>query len=242
MPPSSGGTQACTGEEPQTLKRLTVSIGGMVSFLGIPLFLAAGTIGWMAGWVFLALCLGFAGGLGCWLYRHNPGLLAERLAPIGKAGQRTWDKVFLALINGYFLAWLILMGIDAVRFHWSVMPPWLHAIGGMLLVASFAGWFAIFRENPYLSPAVRMQPERGHVIVTTGPYRWVRHPMYAVAIPFMMGTALWLGSWYGLIAGWGMVVGLGWRALGEERMLSSELAGYRSYRAQVKYRFVPHIW
>ena len=214
----------------------------MAAILGAILFTAAGTLAWPAGWVFLGMLFAFAWMLGIWLYRNDPDLLQERLTFFGKSDQKTWDKVFFVGINGYFLAWLALMGLDAVRFHWSTVPPELRAVGGCMIAAAFYGFFATFRENAYLSPVVRVQFERGHTVVTTGPYRWVRHPLYAAAIPFVTGTALLLGSWYGLLASLAMVLGLGWRAVGEERVLLAELAGYDAYRSQVKYRFIPYIW
>lgn len=214
----------------------------MVGILGATLFMAAGTLAWSAGWVFLGTVLVFAWMLGVWLYRNDRDLLRERLTLFGNSDQKAWDKAFFVGINAYFLAWLALMALDAVRFHWSTMPPSLRATGGGMIIAAFYGFFATFRENGYLSPVVRVQLERGHTVVTTGPYRWVRHPLYAAAIPFVTGTALWLGSWYGLLASLGMVIGLGWRAVGEERMLLAELAGYDAYRSQVKYRLIPYIW
>lgn len=141
-----------------------------------------------------------------------------------------------------FTAWLVLMALDAVRFHWSQMPVWLHMIGGILLLCSFSLWYLALRENPYLSPAVCIQEDRGQAVVSTGPYRYVRHPMYAAFVAFVPGTALLLGSWYGVVVGLilvGMVAG---RAVLEERTLRKGLKGYDEYMAQVKYRLIPHVW
>ena len=140
------------------------------------------------------------------------------------------------------LAWFALMGLDAVRYRWSQMPAWLQVVGAILLLVSFYLFFLTFRENPYLSPAVRVQSERGQTVISTGPYQYVRHPMYAAGIPFMVGTALLLGSWYGLLMGLIFVVALAFRAVQEERVLRAELPGYEEYMAQVKYRFIPHVW
>jgi protein-S-isoprenylcysteine O-methyltransferase Ste14 len=169
-------------------------------------------------------------------------LLTERMTGIGKPDQKTWDKVFFAAANVVFLAWLVVMPLDAVRFHWSRMPGWLPVIGALLLLWSFLLFFLTFRENAYLSPAVRLQTERGQTVVSTGPYQYVRHPMYATAIIFIVGTTLLLGSWYGLILGLILVVGVALRAVQEERTLRAELPGYDAYMAQVKYRFIPYVW
>ncbi|MFL5804657.1 MAG: methyltransferase family protein [Roseiflexaceae bacterium] len=224
------------------LKLLTAQIVGMFVVFALALFLAAGTVVWPAGWAFLVLFFGFTVALSRWLLRHNPGLLTERMTGIGKPDQKTWDKVFFAAANVVFLAWLVVMPLDAVRFHWSRMPGWLPVIGALLLLWSFLLFFLTFRENAYLSPAVRLQTERGQTVVSTGPYQYVRHPMYATAIIFIVGTTLLLGSWYGLILGLILVVGVALRAVQEERTLRAELPGYDAYMAQVKYRLIPYVW
>ncbi len=208
---------------------------------GLSLFLAAGTFAWVSGWVFLVLFFGFTVAVTQWLLRHNPGLLQERMTGIGKPNQPLWDKVFFAAVEVFFLAWLVLMPLDAVRFHWSKMPAWLQLVGGVVLICSFYIFFLTFRENPYLSPAVRTQPERGQMVISTGPYAYVRHPLYAGVIPFVVGTTFLLGSWYGLL-GLIIVFGIAFRAVREERVLRQELPGYDAYMARVKYRFIPFVW
>ena len=134
------------------------------------------------------------------------------------------------------------MPLDAVRFHWSHMPVWLQVVGGLILIATFYLFYLVVRQNPYLSSAVRIQRERGQVVVSTGLYRYVRHPMYAAYIPFILGTALLLGSWYGVLAAPIFVGLLAIRALKEERLLREKLEGYDIYMAKVKYRFIPYVW
>ncbi len=214
---------------------------GTYLVFGLALFLAAGTVAWLSGWVFLILFLGFTIGVTQWLLRHNPELLKERMTGIGKPNQPIWDKVFFVAVEVCFLAWLVLMPLDAVRFHWSQMPGWLQVVGAVLLLCSFYLFFLTFRENPYLSPAVRLQTERGQRVISTGPYHYVRHPLYAGVIPFVVGTTFLLGSWYGLL-GLILVVGIAFRAIQEERMLQQELPGYDAYMARVKYRFIPYVW
>jgi protein-S-isoprenylcysteine O-methyltransferase Ste14 len=210
-------------------------------FFTLPLFLAAGTIAWLAGWIFLVLFFSFVLAITLWLFRHNPDLLKERMT-ITRPDQKTWDKVGFALTYVVFLAWLVLMPLDAVRFHWSQMPVWLQGAGAIILVCSFYLFFVTFRENSYLSAMVRIQKDRGQTVVSTGPYHYVRHPMYAAALLFMFGTALLLGSWYGLLLALLLVGMIAVRAVLEERTLQQELQGYDTYMAQVKYRLIPHVW
>ena len=110
------------------------------------------------------------------------------------------------------------------------------------MVCSFYLLFLTFRENSYLSPVIRIQGERGHTIVSTGPYHYVRHPMYAAILVFMVGTALLLGSWFGILAGLVPLLILARRAVLEERTLLQKLDGYAAYMAQVKFRLIPYIW
>jgi protein-S-isoprenylcysteine O-methyltransferase Ste14 len=183
------------------LRLLTTEIVGMFVAFALALLLPAGTVTWPAGWAFMVLFFGFVVALSRWLIRHNPDLLAERLTGIGRADQKTWDKVFYVLASVLFFTWLVLMALDAVRFRWSQVPVWLQVVGAMVLLGSFWLFFLTFRENPYLSPAVRLQTDRGQRVVSSGPYRYVRHPMYAAFIPYALGAALLLGSWCGLLFG-----------------------------------------
>lgn len=205
------------------------------------LFLPAGTFSWVAGWIFFASFFTFLFVTEVWLYRHNPGLLQERLH-LGTSDQRQWDRALFPMLNIFFLGWLVFMGFDAGRFHWSLVPVWVQWMGFIILLFSFRLFFLTFRENAYLSPVVRIQQDRGHSVVTTGPYRHVRHPMYSAILIFVIGTALLLGSAYGVLAGMIPCLILARRAVLEERTLREKLPGYGDYMTRTRYRFIPHIW
>jgi protein-S-isoprenylcysteine O-methyltransferase Ste14 len=224
------------------LRLLVGQIVGMAVGFGLVLFLAAGTVAWVAGWVFLGLFFGFVVALSAWLLRHNPALLTERMTGVGKADQKAWDRVWVAATSVLVLGWLVVMPLDAVRFGWSSVPGWVQAVGAVLLVGSFWLLFLVFRENTYLSPAVRIQAEQGQTVVSTGPYGVVRHPMYAAATVLLAGTSLLLGSRYGLVVALLIVLGVAARAAGEEPVLRAELPGYGAYIAKVRYRLVPYVW
>ena len=221
---------------------LTTKVLGMFVAVALALFLSAGTIVWPAGWAFLALFFGFVVSLSLWLLRNNPDLLAERLTGVGRVDQKAWDKLFFAIALVLFFGWLVLMALDAIRFHWSEMPLWLQIVGALILVGSFWLFFLTFRENSYLSPAVRIQTERGHRVVTTGPYHYVRHPMYAAFVVYLLGAMLLLGSWYGSIVALLLFIAMARRAVLEERTLRTELHGYEAYMTAVRYRLVPYVW
>jgi protein-S-isoprenylcysteine O-methyltransferase Ste14 len=215
----------------------------VMSFLltALALFLSAGTSAWSAGWIFLILLYGFClVGIGL-LLKYNPGLLEERLS-LSQPNQKAWDRVFLLLFSLFFLAWLVLMPLDAVRFHWSQVPLFLQVGGAIALVGSFLLISLTFRENSFLSPTVRIQQERGQTVVSTGPYQYVRHPLYAGGLLLFLGTSLLLGSWYGLLLVLVFLPAGAVRAVLEERALRKELPGYDAYMARVKYRLIPYVW
>jgi protein-S-isoprenylcysteine O-methyltransferase Ste14 len=206
------------------------------------LFGSAGTLLWPAGWAFMALFFGFALAMVLWLAREEPELLAERISSPIQRGQPLWDKVFVAAVVLLFLAWLIVMPLDAVRFGWSEVPGWLQFLGALGLVLSFYIMFLAFRENAYLAVVVKLQEERGQSVVSTGPYRYVRHPLYSSTFLFLPAAALLLGSWWGFLPG-AVVLGLlVWRIPLEERVLENGLAGYDEYERNVRYRLIPRVW
>jgi len=213
----------------------------VITFLvmALALFLPAGTGAWFAGWVYLALFSVCGAAMTIWLLRHDPGLLEERM---GFRPRQAWDKMFLAALCIVFLVWLVLMPLDAVRFHWSRMAAWLQVVGAIVLLCSYYIFYLTYRENPYLSGVVRIQKDRGQTVVSTGPYHRVRHPMYAGGFLYFLGTALLLGSWCGVLFEPIFVGMIAVRAVLEERMLREQLEGYGAYMAQVKHRFIPHVW
>src|SRR5688572_21803713 len=206
------------------------------------LFVSAGTLLWPAGWAFMALFFSFALAIVLWLAREDPELLAERMSSPIQRGQPLWDKVFVAVVLLLFVGWLILMALDAVRFGYSEVPDWLQILGAIGVLISFYIMFLTFRENAYLAMVVKLQEERGQRVVSSGPYRYVRHPMYASMFVFFPATALLLGSWWGLLLCAVLLGLLVWRIPLEERMLENGLAGYDEYEGRVKYRLIPHVW
>lgn len=214
------------------------------SFLvsAVCIFAGAGTLAWVEGWVFLAAFQGGMVALSMGLARHDPGLLAERMKGGSRqAGQPLWDRIFVLIIQLLWFGGLVLMGLDR-RFGWSSMPVWLQALGDVLIVVAFWILWITFRENSFSAPVVRIQAERGHRVVSTGPYAVVRHPLYSGGTILLVGMALSLGSWPGLALNALMSVGIWGRIFGEERVLRSDLPGYVEYAERVRYRLIPYVW
>lgn len=226
----------------EVMRRFLVRTVLYLIVIGGILFGAAGTLAWPQAWIYLALTTALSFGGGLWLGRHDPGLLAERLGSLIQRDQRGWDKLFMSLMLALWIGWLVLIAFDAKRYHWSDVPVALQVLGFVLLCLGSYLVGLTFKENSYAAPVVKIQKERGHRVVTTGPYAYVRHPMYAGALPILVGAPLLLGSWWGLAASFGLVLLIAMRAVLEERMLKTELDGYADYAASVRYRLVPHLW
>ncbi|SAK52048.1 isoprenylcysteine carboxyl methyltransferase [Caballeronia calidae] len=224
-----------------TSKVAIASIVEAVVFV-VLLFGAAGTLEWGAGWAWMVLMFGGGGAITVLLARRDPALLAERMRAPMQPDQPLWDKVFLVVMGVLWCAWLALMGLDAVRFRWSVMPLWLASVGAALVAVSFWLVARVFLENTFLAPVVKIQKARGHRVISSGPYAIVRHPLYAAAGIMIPASALVLGSWWGLAFSVLLLAGLFWRTVMEERELIAHLEGYAAYTRRVRYRLVPFIW
>jgi len=209
--------------------------------LGGLLFLSAGTYDWPGAWAFLAL-LGTIGlGGGSWLAATDPELFKERMKPMFQRGQKGWDKKLMGAILALWLSWFVVMGLD-LRYGWSSVPLSLQVVGFLLLVLRMVIVVYVLRENRFAAPVVRVQTERGHRVVSTGPYAFVRHPMYASMLFYGLGVPLLLGALSGLIVAAALIVLIAIRAVFEERTLAAELPGYAAYAERVRYRLVPLVW
>lgn len=212
-----------------------------IAILAVLLFVPAGTLRWPGAWVFLIFMIACGLSFGGWLAKKSPELLAERMrAPI-QPDQPAADKKIIWAFGALNLIWLIAMGLDE-RFHPGGMPLALQALGLALLIASSFFIMLVFRENAFAAAVVKVQSERGHHVISTGPYAIVRHPMYSAAVLFMFGVALLLGSWWGLAIAPAFAILFGIRTGIEEKTLATGLPGYADYAARVRYRLVPGVW
>jgi len=206
---------------------------------GAVLFALAGRLDWWEAWAFLAIFVLAVCVNGLWTLRHNPGLINER-GRIAKES-KPWDKVLMSLYTLFLLGMVVVAGLDA-RFGWSEAPQAIKIVGGLVFILAMLLVFWVMTANTFLSTMVRIQTERGHYTVTTGPYRYVRHPMYAGMFFFFWGIPLLLGSWWALIPGVVNVVIFIIRTALEDKTLQAELPGYAEYAQRVRYRLVPGVW
>ncbi|UCI05285.1 methyltransferase family protein [Mesorhizobium sp. B1-1-8] len=223
------------------ISRLVVQTFVWFGAMGAVLFLAAGTLNWWGGWAYLVLMVGLSLTLGVAMARRDPGLMNERLSPPIQKNQTTADKILLTILLVAIFAWLGLMGFD-FRYGWSAISPWLQVIGAAVLLPGIWICYLTMLENSFAAPVVKIQEKRGQHVITTGPYSYVRHPMYAGAILFFAGTALLLGSWWGLASVLVFIVLLAIRTFVEEETLRTGLQGYDQYAERVRYRLIPMVW
>jgi protein-S-isoprenylcysteine O-methyltransferase Ste14 len=219
------------------------ALAGLVVWLAIMLammFGPAGTWDWPRGWMFVWVYLGLMLVAGVWLWLVNPEIFAAR-RKIQK-GTKAWDRVLTVLILATFAAILPVSALDDARFHWLPQPDWVVWLGHVLFAIGFVGFAWAVSVNRNFEATVRIQTDRGHQVITTGPYSVVRHPGYAFAILMVIGMPLALGSLYGLIPSGILLVLVLVRTLGEDATLKAELPGYAEYASKVRYRWLPGVF
>ena len=136
----------------------------------------------------------------------------------------------------------ILPGYDAVRFQWSYIPFFIKIIGFIGVALSLILMFLVTKENSFLARTVKIQEDKGHQVITTGPYRFVRHPLYTGMIIYIICHSLALGSLYSLIPGFIINIGFIFRTKFEDKLLHEKLEGYMEYAQKTRYKLIPRIW
>ncbi len=204
--------------------------------VGALLFLPAGSLYYPNGWLFIGLLFIPMLILGVALFIKAPELLEKRLDAKEEQGAQ---KVVVALSGLLFVGGFVVAGLD-YRFGWSTVPLWVIISASAVLLISYALYMEVMRENAYLSRTIEVQ--EGQMVVDTGLYGIVRHPMYAVTVWLFLSIPLVLGSWWSLLCFLPYVAVIAVRIVNEEKLLESELEGYADYKKKVKYRIIPFIW
>lgn len=209
-----------------------------LAFLSIPFF-AAGTCRWTRGWIWIGLAAFSLAVLVGVARAKNPGLVRTRLN--SKPPSMPFDKVFALLYALSAIAFFVVCGLDA-RWGWSQLSlAWLYT-GLALHVAALVLLTAVAATNPFLEGTVRIQSERGHVAVSSGPYAIVRHPMYLALIVMYPAWALVLGSLWACIPAICVCLLFVFRTIHEDRALRRELPGYEDYARRTRHRLIPGLW
>lgn len=211
-----------------------------VALFAALIFVPAGRIDWIAGWVCLAvMTIGFSA-VTAHVAVRTPSLIRRRVKP--GAGTPIWDLVLVPFFQLAFVAVLVVGALDAGRHHWTTLPAWLQGAGLIAMIAAMflMGW--AMGSNPHFEATVRIQRDQGHRVIDSGPYRIVRHPGYASALLLLLGMALVLGSAWALVPALLGAVGLVVRTALEDRFLSERLDGYQDYRRRTPFRLIPGVW
>jgi protein-S-isoprenylcysteine O-methyltransferase Ste14 len=211
-----------------------------VLFMAVALFWAAGRLDWWPAWGLVTLMAAWTLATGIVIVRHDPSLLAERLGP--RQGAERWDTIIMSIYGVLQLAMLVVSGLDN-RFSWSAAYLPMLQLAALIVVGSghaLVVWAT--GVNSYFSQIARIQQERQHQVVASGPYRFVRHPGYAGSILVALASPVALGSSWALLVGIASAVLMLVRTMLEDNMLLNGLEGYRQYAADHTYRLLPGIW
>ena len=224
------------------LSLIARSIAGLVfllGMLGLALFASAGTLNYWRAWLYLAvfgICVVL---ITLYLALKDRRLLESRLS-VGPAAERQRSQqVIQGLASIFFLLVYIVAGLDH-RFDWSHVAPVLSVLSDLLVALGLFVVFLVFRENTYTSAIIELADRQR--VVSSGPYHFVRHPMYSGALLMLLFTPWALGSWWAIPLVLPLALVIVARLIDEEKFLAAGLPGYDDYRRRVRYRLIPWVW
>ena len=235
-----GDPQKCTDGAMKNLKaRACFALTVLAVVMGLLLFVPAGTVHYWQAWVYLSIFTGASVLTTLYLIRKDPALLERRMSGGPTAEKQPAQKFIMLCTSVGFIALLVAPGFDH-RFGWSAVPLGGVVAGDVLVAIGFYLIFLVYRENPFTSATIEVAENQK--VISTGPYAIVRHPMYASASLYLLGTPLALGSYWGLVPFVAMMPFLIWRLFDEEHFLARNLPGYTEYQKRVRHRLVPFVW
>lgn len=225
------------------MKNLNSKAFGGLAFLiiamALALFLPAGTFNYWQAWVFLTVFGSATLAVTLYLMKNDRKLLERRVNAGPGAEKETTQKIIQSIASIAFILVIVFPAVD-YRFRWSNVPPYISIIGDIFVALGLFIVFLVFKENSFTSGTIEV--EANQKVISTGPYAFVRHPMYAGAFIMLIGVPLALGSFWGLLIIIPLVSVIIWRLLDEEKILKKNLSGYLEYQKKVNYRLIPHIW
>ena len=220
-------------------RRAYVSVLVLFVVMALLLFVPAGTLDYWQAWTFLVVY--FTGCLAITLYlvKKDPELLQRRMSGGPFAEKQAAQKIIMSLVSLEFIGLIVVPALDH-RFGWSQLPSSVALAGDVLVALGFLAVAFVFRENSFSSATIELASNQK--VISSGPYAWVRHPMYAGGLVMLLGIPVALGSWWGLLVATAIIPALIWRLIDEERFLDRNLPGYLEYRHKVRYRLIPLLW
>jgi protein-S-isoprenylcysteine O-methyltransferase Ste14 len=211
----------------------------MFAVMAALLFGAAGTFDYWQAWLFLVAYFGPSLAITVYLMKEDPALLARRMSGGPFAEKEPAQKIIMSIISLGFAGLIVLPAIDH-RMGWSQLSPVMVLTGDLLVLAGFFGVFLVFRENSFGAATIGVSEDQR--VISTGPYAWVRHPMYAAGLLMLFGVPFALGSGWSALLVLVLLPTLIWRLSDEEKFLARNLPEYREYQRSVHYRLLPPIW
>lgn len=216
-----------------------IALVATTAVVGALVFAAAGAFAFWRGWVFLAVFFAASVALTADLAARDPALLERRIHGGPWAETRPAQRIAMAVVSAGFLALLIAPPL-AWRHGQAPTSAATSLAGDALLALGYAAIARVFRANSYAAATVRTGD--GQRVVSIGPYAWVRHPMYAASLAYLIGIPLALGSWWGLVVVLFILPFLIWRLVDEEQMLTRQLPGYAEYMNKTPWRLIPGLF
>jgi protein-S-isoprenylcysteine O-methyltransferase Ste14 len=220
-------------------RKAMLGLAELVVVMGLLLFVPAGTLKFIEGWIFLALFSGLSLAITVYLMEKDPKLLERRTQAGPVAETELSQKIIQGFASIAFLSTIVVPALDH-RFHWSRAPLPAVVGGDVLVFLGFSMIFFVFKENTFTSSVIEVATDQR--VIDSGPYAIVRHPMYSGGLVLIVGVPLALGSLVGLATFVPFAACVVWRLLDEERFLSSRLVGYSEYRQKIRYRLIPYFW
>ncbi len=216
-----------------------LAVLAMAAAFAVLIFVPTGRLDWTAGWIYLGMVIVYVVINWACLARWNPELIERRMR--FAKGTKTWDKIWAALYAPVMIAIYVVAGVEA-RDEASGLPIvwWLLGLVIFVVGAALTTWSMVV--NPFFEKTVRIQTERHHRVIDTGPYAYVRHPGYAGFLGWILSAPLLLASPLALIPALLAVIGLVVRTVLEDNTLQAELSGYPAYASRVRYRLIPGLW
>jgi len=219
--------------------RTVLGFAFLMLIMALALFIPAGSLAFWQAWLYLlnfGVCTIL---ITAYLIKYDQALLAGRVQAGPVAETQKSQQIIQSLASLCFIALFIVPGLD-FRYGWSHVPSALSWIAAGMVALGFFTVFLVFRENSYTRATIEVSAEQK--VITTGPYRVVRHPMYAGASVLILFTPIALGSWIALPFAILLILVIVARLLDEERFLLENLPGYSDYRQKVHYRLIPSVW
>ena len=219
--------------------RAILGFGNLILLLAIALFVPAWTFRFWQGWLYLFVFASSSAAITIYLWKRDRALLSRRASGGPAAEKSRFQQIIQLFASLAFLAILVVPSLDR-RLSWSHVSLSLVLAGDLLVVLGFYIVFRVFRVNTFTAATIEVAEQQR--VISTGPYSFVRHPMYSGALIMLLGTPLALASWWGFIPLIFLAAVIAVRLLDEEKFLLANLSGYAQYAARVKYRLMPFVW